>query len=573
MKKTILYRGLAVTAAAVMMTSCSSDYLQTEPITDISDSQAVATTQAAQMSIYGIGRIMNTQNDMGRSHTGETSCLYWINEALGPDNNSYFFMTEMGGSWYRWESMDNQDSSLCKSMWDYCYTIISRANTVLSTIDAAEGTDAERSWVKAQALTLRAHGYIHALQWFGYRWQDSNNGEKYGVVLRTESGSAPAPVVGMNDVLKQVYEDLDSAIGLYQQSGKSRKYEFEPDLNIAYGLYARAALIKQDWKTARTMSANARRDYPVIANEEYMSGFIYNTSDYMWTNGDNDIYYSSFGCWFSCNGSYCANWGAGMNANIDFLRQLDPNDIRLKCFFSPDKVDDIAAIPGYEDVASITEADFWNPENVVAGTMDCNWGGLGKMAEGFVKYAVANNPNSGYANTMPYCRVISGVAETTPSVMNLGSPVKMWSVGVNGTYGDSFFPWMRATEFLLTEAEAAYMDGDIASAKSIITELNSIRIPGYVAPDGEALLEDIRLSRRAELWGEGHCWYDFKRWNLPIEERKWVANDPTSGNTPANFARAHAVNDRNGWRLMIPRAESDFNSGFDRTLMGYADND
>lgn len=132
---------------------------------------------------------------------------------------------------------------------------------------------------------------------------------------------------------------------------------------------------------------------------------------------------------------------------------------------------------------------------------------------------------------------------------------------------------MRATEFLLTEAEAAYMDGDIASAKSIITELNSIRIPGYVAPDGEALLEDIRLSRRAELWGEGHCWYDFKRWNLPIEERKWVANDPTSGNTPANFARAHAVNDRNGWRLMIPRAESDFNSGFDRTLMGYADND
>ena len=58
-----------MTAAAVMMTSCSSDYLRTEPITDISDSQAVATTQAAQMSIYGIGRIMNTQNDMGRSHT------------------------------------------------------------------------------------------------------------------------------------------------------------------------------------------------------------------------------------------------------------------------------------------------------------------------------------------------------------------------------------------------------------------------------------------------------------------------------------------------------------------------
>lgn len=571
MKKSMIYRVLAMMGGIAMMTSCASDYLQTEPITDISDGTAVATTDAAQMTIYGIGRIMNTQNDMGRSHSGETSALYWINEALGPDNNSYFFMSEMGQYWYRWESLDNQNSGLVKGMWDYCYTVISRANTVLATIDAAEGTEAEREWVKAQALTLRAHGYIHALQWFGYRWQDSDNGNKYGVVLRTEPGTGPAPVATMNEVLKLIYDDLDSAIALYQSCGMSRKYEFEPNLDIAYGLYARAALIKQDWKTARTMSHNARQNYPVISNDEYMSGFIYNTSDYMWTNPDNDIYYSSFGCWFSCNGAYCANWGCGMNANIDFLRQLDPNDIRLQCFFTPDKVDDIAAIPGYEDVAGITEADFWDPNNVVAGTMDCNWGGLGKLAEGFVKYALNNNPMSGYANTYPYCRVMSGVAETTPSVMTLGATVKMWSVGVNGTYGDSYFPWMRGTEFLLTEAEAAYMDGDPAAAKSLISELNSLRIPGYVAPDGEALLEDIRLSRRAELWGEGHCWYDFKRWNLPIEERKWVANDPTSGNTPATYSRVHPTSDKNGWRLMIPRAESDFNPGFDRSLMGYAD--
>lgn len=78
----------------------------------------------------------------------------------------------------------------------------------------------------------------------------------------------------------------------------------------------------------------------------------------------------------------------------------------------------------------------------------------------------------------------------------------MWSIGVNGTYGDSYFPWMRATEMLLTEAEAAYMAGDEPTAKSVIEELNSIRIPGYEAPSGDALLEDIRLSRRIELWGE-----------------------------------------------------------------------
>lgn len=560
-------------ATVAMFSSCDSDYLQTEPITDISDGTAVATTEAAQMTIYGIGRIMNTQLNAGRSNTGETSALYWINEALGPDNNSYFLMGEFGGTWYRWDSMDNQNSSIVKNMWDYCYMIIARANTIIATIDAAEGPEADKEWIKAQALTLRAHGYIHAMQWFGYRWQDSDNGNKYGVVLRTEPGTGPAPVATMNEVMNQIYSDLDTAISLYQSCGKSRKYEFEPNLDIAYGLYARAALLKQDWKKARTMANTARKNYPVISNEEYLSGFIYETSDYMWTNPDNDIYYSSFGAWFACNGSYAANWGLGYSANIDFYRELDPRDIRRKVFFTPDKVAEIAQIPGYESVAGITEADFWNPGNTNANTMDCNTGSLAKLCEGFVRYAMANNPMSGYVNSYPYCRVIQGVAETTPSVMSLGGAVKMWCVGMNGTYGDSYFPWMRATEFLLTEAEAAYMDGDIAAAKSIITELNSVRIPGYVAPDGEALLNDIRLSRRAELWGEGHCWSDFKRWNLPIEERKWIADEPTSGNTPANYARAHSTSERNGWRLMIPRSESDFNKGFDRTLMGYSGND
>lgn len=571
MNNKILYSGLTAFAAVLGLASCSSDYLQTEPSTSISDDTAVSTTQAAQMSVYGICRIMNTQLSQGRSHTGESSGVYWIGEGLGPDNVSYMNLGEMGRSWSRWESLNLPTSSLCKVQWDYCYMLVSRSNTILATIADAEGPESEKQWIEAQCRTLRAHGYIHLLQWFGPRWQDSNNGSAYAAVLRTEPGTGPAPTATMNEILDLVYSDLDKAIELYNSCGVSRSYWFEPDVDIARGLYARAALLKQDWSKAQQMAHQARSGYPVMSNDEFMSGFINPASDYMWTNPDNDIYYSQWGCWYACNGAYPANWSMGLAINMDLYRLLDPRDIRRKCFFTPDKAAEIAKISGYEDVASLTEADFWNPDNVVAGTMNCVAGGLSKISDGFVKYAMQNNPVSNSVNSYPFCRVIEGVAETSPSVMQLGGAVKMWCVGVNGTYGDQYYPWMRATEMLLTEAEAAYMAGDVTTAKSVIEELNGIRIPGYTAPDGEALLEDIRISRRIELWGEGHCWTDFKRWNLPMERRVWTANDVTSGNTPANYAIRQETSAYNGWRLMIPRSESDFNTGFDRSLMNYKD--
>ena len=41
--------------------------------------------------------------------------------------------------------------------WYYYYTIAGNANTILANIDNAEGTEAERNFVKASALTFRAY--------------------------------------------------------------------------------------------------------------------------------------------------------------------------------------------------------------------------------------------------------------------------------------------------------------------------------------------------------------------------------------------------------------------------------
>lgn len=127
---------------------------------------------------------------------------------------------------------------------------------------------------------------------------------------------------------------------------------------------------------------------------------------------------------------------------------------------------------------------------------------------------------------------------------------------------------MRASEMCLAEAEAAYKNGDETTAKSCLEEINSKRIPGYsCTTSGDALYEEIKLTRRIELWGEGQNFTDFKRWNMPIDRRKWIANDPTSGNWLAERSAYIPTSYMNGWAFQVPKSESDYNPLIDRSLI------
>lgn len=567
MKKNIIFGSLLGLSAAGMLSSCADDYLDKMPITEIGTDVAMGTTQAAKMSVLGMARAMYTQYyDLSypRGCSGEGTFNAAYSDALGPDDASIFHMYELGMNWYPWKSMALQTSTYCQSAWMYCYNFVGQANTIIDNIANAEGEEAERQFIEAQARTFRAFGYIKALQYFGPRWQDSNNGAKAAVVLRKESGTGPAPLGTMQEVIDFIYEDLSTAEKLYAESNLSRGASYEPDIYVAYGLHARAALLCQDWATAKTMAHNARQGREVMSMDEYFAGFMVENNEYMWTNFDNDIYYSSPGSWFSCNGSYPSNWEVGFSVNIDLYNQLDANDLRRKLYFMPDRVADVAAIPGYEEVASLTEADFWDSNNVIVSEVNCvNSDIMYKMASGFVQFAANNNPYSGISDMVRWPYSVEPKAE--PTSMNLGASVKMWSYGY---YSDSAYPYMRAAEMYLTEAEAAYMSGDETTAKECLAAVNSKRIPGYsCANSGEALLNEIRVTRRIELWGEGFNFPDFKRWNLPFEKRAFVAGDPTSGNTPPTYAFSVTTDMNNGWRLAIPQQEIDANPGIDRSQL------
>ena len=92
--------------------------------------------------------------------------------------------------------------------------------------------------------------------------------------------------------------------------------------------------------------------------------------------------------------------------------------------------------------------------------------------------------------------------------------------------------YMRAAEMYLIEAEALANQGDEPGAKALLADLVSPRDPGFdvSGKTGQALLDEIYLQRRIELWGEGFAWFDQKRLDVDLERDYPGSNHTTLGN-------------------------------------------
>lgn len=84
-------------------------------------------------------------------------------------------------------------------------------------------------------------------------------------------------------------------------------------------------------------------------------------------------------------------------------------------------------------------------------------------------------------------------------------------------YADEVF--MRLSEAYLLKAEAEARGGNNAAAQNTLYALVSQRDSAYEksSKTGAALLEEIYLQSRIELWGEGHEWFTNKRFNKGVD--------------------------------------------------------
>ncbi len=115
--------------------------------------------------------------------------------------------------------------------------------------------------------------------------------------------------------------------------------------------------------------------------------------------------------------------------------------------------------------------------------------------------------------------------------------------------------FMRLSEMYLIKAEAEARSGS-DDAQQTLFELVSERDPDYELSTntGQALIDEIMLHRRLELWGEGHGLTDIRRLVLPLERPSG------QGNHSASLARVLTLEaTSNEFLFKIPLDEIDAN--------------
>ena len=540
MKKIInkLFAG-SLLAGMMLVSSCAGDYLDTAPTDSTGATDAVGTTANAMKALNGIAKIMTTQHSyFGGGFAGENNIMIQY-ESYPSENYNYNYYASGWSPIFNQEFHTRTNSIYDAYAWYYYYTIAGNANTILANIDNAEGTEAERNFVKASALTFRAYAFEKLVHYYCWRWQDSNNGASQGIVLRLDESTGGQGYATLAETYAQIYKDLDEAIMLFEQSGMDRNASqvWMPNINVAHAIYARAALTKQDYTKALTEAKLARQNYPLMSNAEYHAGFCNPTSEWIFGSfgsAQENNWYWSYGTQYACNGYYANAAGAANGAGSigrELINRIPNNDARKALFLTEDK------FPGYN----------FND----GSAMDLGYGILGmgddeKKADALWEEAAA------------YCQkmAVSGLeAPYQAGYMYLGGQLKFY---VFDTPGVSYLPFIRSSEMVLVEAEANYFLNDETAARAALVELNapSGRNPEYTCDkSGEALWNEIMDYRELELWGEGFAWSDYKRWNRDIVRHSFAEG----GNAHISVAKTIPASGVNKWTWDVPLNETDYN--------------
>ena len=491
----------------VFLGACSKSYLTQTPTEEVSSETVFETTDNVKLAVNGLAKLMTIQYLGSQGFNGEGTIKMYYGNYPGGDFtvNLPGWSNVINGTYH-----DNSTTTYDYYPWYYYYKIISNANAIILNVDAATGPDNDKAFIKAQALTYRAYSYMMLIQLYGNRWSESNNGSTPGVVLRLDESIGSLELSTMGEVYHQIYTDLDEAINLYQSSGESREHSFDPDINVAYSVYARAALDKQDYENARVYAQKARDGYPLMTVADYRAGFSEPNSEWIWSCYgalDETLYYYSYFAYIAYNSSASAVRSYPKYISRELYDKIPATDIRKGLFLDP---------AGYSYTTSTGLA------------------GSNLTAHAFDLYPDLYSTSKVYAYMQFKIK-----ASEQPGVGNLNN--------------------FRSSEMYLIEAEADfYLNKPAADIQELLIGLNrsSGRNPDYTCTKtGTDLLNEIKLYRKIELWGEGFDWFDYKRWGDTIERHTY----DEGGSFIASLAVTIKPEDGNKWQWVIPTKETFYN--------------
>lgn len=570
MKKIINKIGAAalMMAVAASTVSCSSDYLDTNPTSSVGSSQALGSTEFGMKALNGIASSMSTQQYMfSQGFCGEN---YIMNKMECYPSQNYLYNYYAAG-WAplinaEWNNRTN--SSYNAYGWYYYYNLIGQANSIIVNIDAATGTDEEKAFVKASALTFRAYAYEKLCHYYCVRWQDSQNGAADGLILQLDETTDGKPRATMAETYAQIYKDCDEALSLFQKSGMDRAAGevWIANANVAHAVYARAALTKQDYSKALEQAKLAEAGYPLMTNAEYQAGFCNPTSEWIfgsYGSANENNWYWSYGTQYSCNGYYASSQPTGAGAiGRELINRIPNNDARKALFLTEDKFPNHDWSPANKDQYLQTYCIMGMYDDELWDEVTCYISQFSPVGEAedveLNELELDENGNPKTDKNGNYVHKKVKVTAYLSGYYYLGGQLKFW---VFDTPGVGYLPFIRTSEMVLIEAEANYFLNNAAAAQAALVKLNaeSGRNPEYTcSKTGQDLFDEIKDYRELELWGE--CsWSDYKRWNLPVVRKTFAQG----GNSHAAAAVTIPADGANNWTWGIPQSEYDYNDCLD----------
>lgn len=444
--------------AIVLVSACSEDYLDTFPTNQQAADQVLKTIENQRAALEGLHRHMYSvpgASQGERAGYGNFMINYDFlgSDVVNPQRGSGWFISA-----YQWIDHRNNSGSLVRHTYDYFYTMIVNANNIINSIDNVEGDAAEKANIKGQALFYRAFGHFNLVQLYGKRYERGQNNTQLGVVINLDDlnsiGESKARST-VEEVYTQVQADLAAALQNITTSGLTFAGDkSQITANVVNGVSARVALTKGEWTSAVSFAQAARQGYNLTTGAQMSNGFnSSNTPSWIWASRV-----------IPDQGEYFASFFAYMSYNYSSSHiRNDP-----KCI-NADLYDLIPSSDVRKKLWAVTASER------AAINIPSN----------FAKY--------------PYMNV---KFQALPS----------------GTIGDGDVVLMRADEMLLIEAEAQARAGNELAARTALFSLVSLRDPNAVISTntGAALINEILVQRRIELWGEGFNFLDLKRLDLPL---------------------------------------------------------
>jgi hypothetical protein len=446
-----------VVFAAVLVTSCKKDFLETTPTQFVSAEQLGAASRQDPKLLNGsiAGLYSTMYNAGGGGTTGHDDFGQKGIDIYTDMVASDMVLAALNYGWYapvaRFQGTVDFTRNETYIPWRYYYRQVFGANSV---IDALGGNDAVQTTATAkysmgQAKAMRAYAYFYLSQLYA---KEYGSGTDKILPVYKDTKVANQPKSTSKEVYDLMVADLTEAITLLE--GFARTGKDQVDKNVAKGLLAYVLAARgsaADWAQVVTLTQDIMTAFPMttkLATAAVLSGTTVTNP----TSGFNNVATPS---WM---------WGVDLTT---------AQAISLPSFW------------GQVDLFSYSYAWAGDPKTIDKGLYDAIRPDDIRKTQ---FHPTLLDPRNKFFDP---ARVIGGQRVIITDLV-----------------------YMRADEFYMLNAEAKARTGQDAAARQVLTSFLSQRINdvSYLSTlSGKGLLDEIYFQTRVEFWGEGKSYLALKR--------------------------------------------------------------